>query len=114
MLNNNQRKILSEAIEEAISSFGDSPKQAIFFHLETSFALSKNKIPGNLPKFRKALEEIFGPGTCYLEKLIAKHLYEKLGLEFKELENWDLLEYVSKVEINLPSPPKSKEVKRYE
>ena len=43
---------------------------------------------------RKALGKIFGPGGSYLEKLIVKQLYEKLGLEFEEAENWDFLECV--------------------
>jgi hypothetical protein len=98
---NNLRKILLEAVDEGLSSLGDSPKQAIFFHLETSFEVSKDKIPTNLTEFAKALEKIFGPGASYLEKLIVKRLYEKLGLEFEEVENWDFLEYVNDVEKRL-------------
>ncbi|MCW3993270.1 MAG: hypothetical protein NWE85_01730 [Candidatus Bathyarchaeota archaeon] len=96
------RKILLEAVEEGISSLGDSPKQAIFFHLETSFEIRKDKIPANLTEFSKALEKIFGSGAVYLEKLIAKRLYEKLGLEFEEVKNWDFLEYVNNARERLP------------
>lgn len=96
------RKILLEAVEEGLSSLGDSPKQAIFFHLETSFEISKDNIPTNLTEFSKALEKIFGPGALYLEKLIAKRLYEKLGLEFEEVKNWDFLEYVNNARERLP------------
>jgi hypothetical protein len=98
----NVRKILLEAVEEGFSSLGDSPKQAIFFHLETSFKIRKDNIPANLTEFARALEEIFGPGAFYLEKLIAKRLSEKLGLEFEEVENWDFLEYVGNVKKHLP------------
>lgn len=94
MPQSNFRKTLLEAVEEGLSSLGDSPKQAIFFHLENSFEVSKDKIPANLPKFEKALKKIFGPGVPYLEKLIVKRLYEKLGLEFQKVEDWDFLEYV--------------------
>ncbi len=97
MPQNNLRKILLEAAEEGLSSLGDLPKQAIFFHLETSFKIRKDNILANLTGFAKALEKIFGPGTSYLEKLIAKRLYEKLGLDFKEIESWNLLEYVNNV-----------------
>jgi hypothetical protein len=99
---NNLRKILLEAVEEGLSSLGDSPKQAIFFHLETSFEISKDSIPTNLTEFSKALEKIFGPGASYLEKLIVKRLYEKLGLEFEEVKNWDFLEYVKNARECLP------------
>lgn len=102
MRQNNIRKILLEAVEEGLSSLGDSPKQAIFFHLETSFEISKDNIPANMTEFSKALEKIFGPGAVYLEKLIAKRLYEKLGLEFQEAENWDFLEHIHNARERLP------------
>jgi len=98
---NNLKKNLLEAVEEGFSSLGDSPKQAIFFHLETSFEIKKDNIPANLTEFANALEKIFGPGAFYLEKLIVKGLYEKFGLEFEEVENWNFLEYVSKLKKHL-------------
>lgn len=97
------RKILLEAVEEGLSSLGDSPKQAIFFHLEDSFKIRKDNIPANLTEFAKALEKIFGPGASYLEKLIVKCLCEKLELEFEEIESWDFLEYVNNIKKRLPS-----------
>lgn len=96
------RKILLEAIEEGISSLGDSPKQAVFFHLETAFKIEKEKIPVKLAEFVEALEKIFGPGASYLEKLIVRSLYGKLELEFREVKNWDFLEYVDNVRRHLP------------
>lgn len=97
MLRSDLRRVLLEAIEEGISSLGASPKQAIFFHLENAFKVKKDKIPLDLTGFTKALEKIFGPGAFYLENLIVKRLYEKMGLEFKEIENWGFLEYVNNV-----------------
>ena len=102
MPQNNFRKTLLEAVEEGLSTLGDSPKQAILFHLENSFKIRKNEIPTNLTEFAKALEKIFGPGADYLEKLIARNLYEKLGLEFEEVESWSFLEYVGEVKKRLP------------
>lgn len=98
----NFERILLVAVEEGLSSLGDSPKKAIFFYLETSFKIRKDKIPANLTEFAKALEKIFGPGASYLEKLIAKRLYEKLELEFEEVESWNFLEYVNNVKKRLP------------
>jgi len=94
-------KILLVAVEEALSSLGDSPKQAIFFHLENSFKIRKTKIPTNLTEFAKALEGIFGPGASYLEKLVVKRLYENLGLEFEEEETWNFLNYVDDAKKHL-------------
>jgi hypothetical protein len=99
---NNFREILLAAVEESLSSLGDSPKQAILFHLECSFKIKKERIPENITEFTKALEKIFGPGAIYLEKLIAKRLHEKLGLEFEDAERWNFLEHVNDVKKRLP------------
>jgi len=94
---NNFSKILLAAVEESLSSLGDSPKQAILFHLEASFKIKKENIPTNLTEFSKALEGIFGPGASYLEKLIVKRLHEKLGLEFEDSEERNFIECVDNV-----------------
>ncbi|MEM2463250.1 MAG: hypothetical protein QXY07_01035 [Candidatus Bathyarchaeia archaeon] len=77
-----QRTIL-DAVEEGLATLGESPKQAILFHLENTFKLPREEIPRNLTEFRKALEKIFGPGAPYVEKLILEKLYNKLNLEFE-------------------------------
>lgn len=96
------REILLAAIEESLSSLGDSPKQAILFHLEDSFRIKKEHIPENTTEFAKALERIFGPGASYLKKLIVKRLHEKLGLKIENIESHDFLECVINAEKQLP------------
>ncbi|MEM0006841.1 MAG: hypothetical protein QXR89_01050 [Candidatus Bathyarchaeia archaeon] len=81
------QKTFLEAIEEGLSTLGDTPKQAILYHLENTFKIKLDEIPKNLTEFQKALEKIFGPGASYLEKLILKKLYDKFQLEFGEPEN---------------------------
>jgi len=100
---NNLNEIILAAVEDGLSSLGDSPKQAIIFHLETSFNIKKEQIPENLTEFTKALEKIFGPGASYLEKLIVKNLSEKLGLELESLENTDFLDSVESLKKRLLS-----------
>ena len=102
MPQNDFSKILLAAVEESLSSLGDSPKQAILFHLESSFNIKKELIPDNITEFTKALENIFGPGAVYLEKLIVKSLYEKLGLEPEDSENVNFLERVNEVKKRIP------------
>ena len=86
-------KILLSAVDEGLCLLGESSKQAIIFHLEDSFKLKEENIPSNLTEFKKALDSIFGPGAAYLERIIVKSLYEKLGLKF-EGKNTDFIEYV--------------------
>ena len=72
-------KLLIEAIDETFLSIGDSAKQAIYFHLEKTFNISKQKIPHELEAFTKAIEKIFGLGAKLLEIQIMKRLYKKIG-----------------------------------
>ena len=81
------QKTFLEAVEEGLSTLGDSPKQAILFHLENTFKIKLEEIPQNITEFQKALEKIFGPGAPYLEKLILERLYDKFHLEFEGLRN---------------------------
>ncbi|MEM2947840.1 MAG: hypothetical protein QXN96_06365, partial [Candidatus Bathyarchaeia archaeon] len=81
------QKIFLEAVEEGLLTLGETPKQAILFHLENTFKIKREEIPQNLTEFQKALEKIFGHGASYLEKLILKKLYDKFQLEFEETEN---------------------------
>ena len=90
----NFSRIVLAAIEEGLSSLGNSPREAIFYHLEASFQLKKEDIPLNLTEFKQALEKIFGPGAPYIEKLIIRQLCQKLGLNFEEDENVNLPIYV--------------------
>ena len=101
MPQNTFSKIFLAAIEDGLSSLGESPKQAIIFHLENTFNIEKERIPENLTEFTRALEKIFGPGTSYLEKLIIKNLFEKLGLESENMENTDFLNSVESLKRKL-------------
>jgi hypothetical protein len=87
-------KILLSAVDEGLCLLGNSPKQAILFHLENPFQIKEENIPSNLKQFRRALETIFGPGAAYLENAILKRLHDILGLEFKESKNADFLECI--------------------
>jgi len=88
----NFKKLLAEAVDEALSSLGDSSKQAIYFHLEKNFAIKKQDIPNKIEEFTNAIERIFGHGAKILEIQIMSNLYEKAGKDFEYFpENEDLL-----------------------
>lgn len=97
MTQNDFSKILLSAVEESLSSLGDSSKQAIFFHLEFSFNIKKEQIPSQLTEFTSALETIFGPGASYIEKLIARKLHDKLGLRFEDQNSWNFVDSVRNI-----------------
>jgi len=59
MPNGEFEKLLVEAIDESLSSLGESPKQAILFHLENTFNIKKQEIPDQIASFDVALQKIF-------------------------------------------------------
>ena len=71
--------LLLEAINEALSSLGESPKTAIYYHLETDFDIKKKDIPNRTDDFSRALEKLFGLGARHLEILFMKSFYAKVG-----------------------------------
>jgi hypothetical protein len=82
------QKLFLESIDDAFSSLGDSARQAIYFHLQKKFKISREDIPNNLDNFENGLEKIFGAGTKYLEILIMKKLYENIEPK-KRVMKWD-------------------------
>ncbi len=95
--NRDFKKLLQEAIDETLSSLGDSSKQALYFHLEKNFRIKKQDIPNKIEEFTNAIEKIFGDGAKILEIQMIKRLYEKVGHDFKYFpEKCELLftEYV--------------------
>ncbi|MEM2102631.1 MAG: hypothetical protein QXM22_03875 [Candidatus Bathyarchaeia archaeon] len=88
--------LLLEAIDEGLSSLGESSKWAIYFHLEKNFKIEKQQIPYRIQDFTEALEEIFGVGASFLEILIMKRLYEKIGVtvEWPESKEFTFSEFL--------------------
>ena len=88
--------ILIEALDEGLASLGESAKQAIYFHLEDKFKIAKKDIPYRLEDFTDGLEKIFGLGARFIEILIMKSLFEKIGqpLEWNEKKELVFVEYV--------------------
>jgi hypothetical protein len=78
-------RFLTEAVDDALSSLGESPKQAIFFHLEKDFSIRQQDISNNVEAFDGALKRFFGVGASFLETLIMRKLCEKVGISFQDL-----------------------------
>lgn len=89
-------KLLLEAVDEGLSSLGESSKQAIYFHLAKGFNVKRNAIPFEIVAFAEAIEKIFGLGANFLEVLIMKRLHEKIGVVFdwNESKKFVFAEYV--------------------
>ena len=91
-------RLILDAVDKSLSSLGDSAKQTIYFHLKTTFNIKKQDIPNKIVEFHAAMEKTFGLGCKFLEILIMKNLYEKVGQSFKyKPEQQDLVftEYIN-------------------
>ena len=106
-------QLLLQAIDEGLSSLGESSKQAIYYHLEKSFAIKKEEIPRRIEPFEGALKKIFGIGADFIETLIMKRLTEKVEPDIK-WEKPEMLKLSECVVATKRSFLKKKNVERIE
>ncbi len=93
-------KCLLEAVDESLSFLGESAKQAVYFHLETSFRIKKSEISHRIEEFALAIEDIFEEGAKILEIKIMRKLREKVGPVFEYHSQEDDLSFVDFVKAN--------------
>ncbi|MFW6117793.1 MAG: hypothetical protein ACOC6G_04325, partial [Thermoproteota archaeon] len=63
-------RLLLEAIDEGLSSLGESPKRAMYHHLEEDFHIVRPQIPHNIQDFNRVIEDIFQDGAAPLKILM--------------------------------------------
>jgi len=88
-------KTLLEAVDHALLTLGESPRKAIYYHLNKRFRLQREEIPEDTDKFSQALNTILGSGAEVIEKLIVKNLYRKLNLNFEDKAGFEIDDYIS-------------------
>jgi hypothetical protein len=88
-------KTLLEAVDHALLSFGESPRKAIYYHLNKNFKLQREDIPEDAVRFSEALNAFFGSGADVIEKLIVRNLYNKLNLTLEEKNCLEIVDYIS-------------------
>ena len=64
------------AIEKGLSKLGENPKQATWLFLEKVYKINKQDVAKNLDQFQKALQQLFGSGSKFLDDLFREHLAE--------------------------------------
>ncbi len=72
--------MLLEAIDEALSTLGESIKKSVYFHLEASYKIKRHEIPNEIDRFSDSLDKMFGSGARFLEILIIKRFYPKIQI----------------------------------
>ena len=92
----NSEETITNAVDESLSSFGDSFKQVIYFQLEKTYHIKKQQIPFRIHDFADAIEEIFGVGARLIEMKIIQALHERVQgfVYFPEKQDLVFAEYV--------------------
>ena len=73
--------LFADAVDEALSVLGESPKEAIYEFLQNDYGIEKNEIPNRFREFSSILEETVGPSSDQVLEFIIERFYVKLNLE---------------------------------
>jgi len=71
------KELVLGAIDESLSSLGETAKQRIYFHLKEQHNISMEEIPSKIWDFAEALEESYGQVAQLIEIRIMTTLYQK-------------------------------------
>ncbi len=92
-------RLLQSAVDDALTTLGESVKQAIYFHIGNTFNVPMNNVSENLGDFQRGLERIFGVGARFIEILIMKNLYSKIGSPLEIVgDELEFVKYVNAAE----------------
>jgi len=105
----NFKKTLLRAVDSGLLLLGETPRKAIFYHLNEKFQLERENILEKLEEFTQALNAIFGSGAELIEKFIVKELYHGLKLHFEKKMNFGFADYVRQAEQSVSDMKKKGE-----
>ena len=80
-MQNTQQKLdqlLTEAIDEVLSSLGEPVKNQLYILLENDLAITKNTLPQQIAEFSKFLHRLFGSNARIIEIKCMKAFYSKI------------------------------------
>jgi hypothetical protein len=70
-------KTIFEAVDDSLTSFGESVKQVVYYQLESNYHVKKQDIPRRIEEFVTAVEGIFGVGARLIEMKILETIYAR-------------------------------------
>jgi len=89
------REALIDAVDYGLMVLGEIVRRTIYERIENDYRLKRADFPEQLEAFHKALQGILGMGAKTVERLIAKNLYQRLGLNFVVHSDWTVVEYIN-------------------
>lgn len=84
---------LREASDQGLLVLGEIVRETIYQRIERTHQVKREEIPEKLGTFHEALQVMFGARVKVIERLIARDLYGRLGLNFTTHDGWTIVEY---------------------
>ena len=85
---------LLQAVDDGLLVLGQGLRMAIYKRIESTYQVRCEDIPDKLLTFHRALQDLLGSGAKMMERLIARDLYSRLGLDFIEHDDWTLIDFM--------------------
>ena len=96
---------LIESVIAALDALGPTVKESIFLLLQRRNSISPNEIPRLVGEFVKALQDVLGPTSGVVEKLIIAGLIARKQVPANLAQGRRLLEIVGAVRLSQASQP---------
>ncbi len=68
-------------IDRGLNHLGETVKYVIFWHIENTFGLKRDKIPDKPEEFLRGLEGMYGSGAKIIEEDIVREIIDEFGIE---------------------------------
>ena len=101
---NNFDNALIDSVSAALDALGPTVKESIFLLLQRRNSISPDQIPKLVGEFVKALQDVLGPTSRVVEKLIITGLIARKQVPANIAQGRNLLEVVGSVRLSQVSP----------
>ena len=93
-------KALVDSVSAALDALGPTVKESIFLLLQRRNSISPDQIPKLVGEFVKALQDVLGPTSRVVEKLIVAGLIARKQVPANVAQGRNLLEVVGSVRLS--------------
>ena len=97
---NNFDDALIDSVSAALDALGPTVKESIFLLLQRRNSISPDQIPKLIGEFVKALQDVLGPTSRVVEKLIIAGLIARKQVPANIAQGRNLLEVVGSVRLS--------------
>ena len=97
---NNFDRALVDSVSTALDALGPTVKESIFLLLQRRNSISPDQIPKLVGEFVKALQDVLGPTSRVVEKLIIAGLIARKQVPANIAQGRNLLEVVGSVRLS--------------